>query len=261
MLTPHMGADPPAVLQLEGELPAGARAEGNVLTLPAVRHEDAGVYACAATNARGRETAYYVLKVRGEDRRMDKQTGRVGGDVLAPLLTPLSPQSTWSPISGRRRTPSSPCPPSRTPTRDSRLSSPSDLTLPMVSVSPACPLLVPCVSPACPLCVPRASSPCPLHIPSILSSSILPLSLLYLPFSTQPPPSPLMGVSPPSWGCFVVPMKVTPCQGVGTTLPDPLIPPRAPPLQRAAEKQWRRLHLLRAGGRPARISVRPISGC
>ncbi|KAK2526705.1 Hspg2 isoform A [Columba livia] len=50
--------------KLEGELPAGARAEGNVLTLPAVRHEDAGVYACAATNARGRETAYYVLKVR-----------------------------------------------------------------------------------------------------------------------------------------------------------------------------------------------------
>ncbi|XP_075629462.1 basement membrane-specific heparan sulfate proteoglycan core protein isoform X7 [Balearica regulorum gibbericeps] len=50
--------------KLEGELPAGARAEGNVLTLPAVRHEDAGVYACAATNRRGQETAYYVLKVR-----------------------------------------------------------------------------------------------------------------------------------------------------------------------------------------------------
>ncbi|XP_054705507.1 basement membrane-specific heparan sulfate proteoglycan core protein isoform X3 [Grus americana] len=50
--------------KLEGELPVGARAEGNVLTLPAVRHEDAGVYACAATNHRGQETAYYVLKVR-----------------------------------------------------------------------------------------------------------------------------------------------------------------------------------------------------
>ncbi|KAK4809745.1 hypothetical protein QYF61_007113 [Mycteria americana] len=50
--------------KLEGELPAGARAEGNVLTLPAVRHEDAGVYACAAANRRGQETAYYVLKVR-----------------------------------------------------------------------------------------------------------------------------------------------------------------------------------------------------
>ncbi|XP_014817217.1 PREDICTED: basement membrane-specific heparan sulfate proteoglycan core protein-like, partial [Calidris pugnax] len=50
--------------KLEGELPAGARVEGNVLTLPAVRHEDSGVYACAATNHRGQETAYYVLKVR-----------------------------------------------------------------------------------------------------------------------------------------------------------------------------------------------------
>ncbi|XP_054251094.1 basement membrane-specific heparan sulfate proteoglycan core protein [Indicator indicator] len=50
--------------KLEGELPAGARVEGNVLTLPAVRHEDAGVYACAAANRRGQQTAYYVLKVR-----------------------------------------------------------------------------------------------------------------------------------------------------------------------------------------------------
>ncbi|KAM9521180.1 basement membrane-specific heparan sulfate proteoglycan core protein isoform 4-T4 [Guaruba guarouba] len=50
--------------KLEGELPAGAKVEGNVLTLPAVSHEDAGVYACAAANHRGRETAYYVLKVR-----------------------------------------------------------------------------------------------------------------------------------------------------------------------------------------------------
>ncbi|XP_052648523.1 LOW QUALITY PROTEIN: basement membrane-specific heparan sulfate proteoglycan core protein [Harpia harpyja] len=50
--------------KLEGELPVGAKAEGNVLTLPGVRHEDAGVYACAAANHRGQETAYYVLKVR-----------------------------------------------------------------------------------------------------------------------------------------------------------------------------------------------------
>ncbi|XP_064028426.1 basement membrane-specific heparan sulfate proteoglycan core protein isoform X3 [Pogoniulus pusillus] len=50
--------------KLEGELPAGARVEGNVLTLPAVHHEDAGVYACTAANRRGQETAYYVLKVR-----------------------------------------------------------------------------------------------------------------------------------------------------------------------------------------------------
>lgn len=77
-----MGADsPPPLLapQLEGELPAGARTEGNVLTLPAVRHEDAGVYACAAANRRGQETAYYVLKVRGEDRQMDRWMGGVWG--------------------------------------------------------------------------------------------------------------------------------------------------------------------------------------
>lgn len=40
--------------------------EGTALTLPAVRLEDAGVYACAASNRRGQETAFYVLKVRGE---------------------------------------------------------------------------------------------------------------------------------------------------------------------------------------------------
>ncbi|XP_030319283.1 basement membrane-specific heparan sulfate proteoglycan core protein [Calypte anna] len=50
--------------KLEGELPAGARVEGNVLTLPAVSHEDSGVYICAATNQRGQEKAYYVLRVR-----------------------------------------------------------------------------------------------------------------------------------------------------------------------------------------------------
>lgn len=49
-----VGADPPsAVPQLEGELPAGARVQGNVLTLPAVRPEDAGVYTCVAANHRG----------------------------------------------------------------------------------------------------------------------------------------------------------------------------------------------------------------
>ncbi|XP_027764587.1 basement membrane-specific heparan sulfate proteoglycan core protein, partial [Empidonax traillii] len=50
--------------KLEGELPAGARVEGNVLTLPAVRPEDGGVYTCTASNHRGQETAYYVLKVQ-----------------------------------------------------------------------------------------------------------------------------------------------------------------------------------------------------
>ncbi|XP_063273588.1 basement membrane-specific heparan sulfate proteoglycan core protein isoform X1 [Prinia subflava] len=50
--------------KLDGELPAGARVQGNVLTLPAVRPEDAGVYTCVATNHRGQQTAYYVLKVQ-----------------------------------------------------------------------------------------------------------------------------------------------------------------------------------------------------
>ncbi|KAF4789396.1 hypothetical protein TURU_151812 [Turdus rufiventris] len=50
--------------KLEGELPAGARVQGNVLMLPAVRPEDAGVYTCVAANHRGRQTAYYVLKVQ-----------------------------------------------------------------------------------------------------------------------------------------------------------------------------------------------------
>ncbi|XP_059722449.1 basement membrane-specific heparan sulfate proteoglycan core protein isoform X3 [Haemorhous mexicanus] len=50
--------------KLEGEMPAGARVQGNVLTLPAVRPEDAGVYTCVAANHRGQQTAYYVLKVQ-----------------------------------------------------------------------------------------------------------------------------------------------------------------------------------------------------
>lgn len=61
--------------QLEGELPAGARVQGNVLTLPAVRPEDAGVYTCVAANHRGQQTAYYVLKVQGEDRQRDGWMG------------------------------------------------------------------------------------------------------------------------------------------------------------------------------------------
>nr|CAE51322.1 basement membrane-specific heparan sulfate proteoglycan core protein precursor [Gallus gallus] len=50
--------------KLEGELPEGARVDGTALMLPAVRLEDAGVYACAASNRRGQETAFYVLKVQ-----------------------------------------------------------------------------------------------------------------------------------------------------------------------------------------------------
>lgn len=88
MLTP-----PPVSPQLEGELPAGARVEGTALTLPAVRPEDAGVYACAATNRRGQEKAFYVLKVRGERRRMDGQAGGEGTGVAvsSARLTPGVP--------------------------------------------------------------------------------------------------------------------------------------------------------------------------
>ncbi|XP_068772364.1 basement membrane-specific heparan sulfate proteoglycan core protein isoform X3 [Struthio camelus] len=50
--------------KLEGDLPGDARVEGTVLTLPAVRAEDAGVYVCAASNRQGQETAFSVLKVR-----------------------------------------------------------------------------------------------------------------------------------------------------------------------------------------------------
>ncbi|XP_064381758.1 basement membrane-specific heparan sulfate proteoglycan core protein isoform X2 [Dromaius novaehollandiae] len=50
--------------KLEGELPEAARVEGTVLTLPAVRPEDAGVYVCAASNRQGQETAFSVLRVR-----------------------------------------------------------------------------------------------------------------------------------------------------------------------------------------------------
>lgn len=155
-----------------------ARVEGNVLTLPAVRHEDAGVYACAAANRRGQETAYYVLKVRGEDGQMDRWVDRLGGDgcdVPPPLLTPSSLQSAWCPISGRRPAPSSPCPPSRMPTRGLRSSSPSDLTPLTVSADGTpCPRMCPHVPPVSPPCFP---------LPSPLPPSAL---LLY---STRPPPA------------------------------------------------------------------------
>lgn len=171
-----------------------------------MRHEDAGVYACAAANHRGQETAYYVLKVRGEDGRTDRWMDGVvvgGVDVPQPILTPPSPQSAWSPILGRRPAPSSPCPPSRMLTRGSRSSSPSDLTLLMVSAdgTPVSPLVSP---------------PCPLYVPSIVSSSLpspsLPPSSPLCPlapilYSTKLPPN-FWGGSPPSWGCFGVPQDV-----------------------------------------------------
>ncbi|XP_031463807.1 basement membrane-specific heparan sulfate proteoglycan core protein isoform X6 [Phasianus colchicus] len=62
--------------KLEGELPEGARVEGTALMLPAVRLEDAGVYACAASNRRGQETAFYVLKVQERLVPYFKQTPR-----------------------------------------------------------------------------------------------------------------------------------------------------------------------------------------
>lgn len=177
--------------------------EGNVLTLPAVRHEDAGVYACTAANHRGQETAYYALKVRGEDGRTDRRTdrwmGRGGGGDVPPLpLTPPSPQSAWSPISGRRRAPSSRCPPSRTPTRGSRSSSPSDRTRPTVSAGGT-----------------PGSPPCPLHVPSMSHSFPSPASLhpsiLFLFPTVQPSAPPhLVGVPPPSRGCLGVPQGCHP---------------------------------------------------
>lgn len=114
--------------QLEGELPEGARVEGTALMLPAVRLEDAGVYACAASNRRGQETAFYVLKVQGK-----YWTDRLGGAASLSMLRPMSPQSAWCLTSHRRPAPSCRCPPSRMPTRPLRSRSPSGLMLPMVS--------------------------------------------------------------------------------------------------------------------------------
>ncbi|XP_062822809.1 basement membrane-specific heparan sulfate proteoglycan core protein isoform X3 [Anolis carolinensis] len=50
--------------KLEGELPENAHIEGHVLSLPAVRPEDTGVYVCTASNRQGKVTAFSMLKVR-----------------------------------------------------------------------------------------------------------------------------------------------------------------------------------------------------
>ncbi|XP_067873656.1 basement membrane-specific heparan sulfate proteoglycan core protein isoform X2 [Heterodontus francisci] len=50
--------------KLEGELPPGAYAEDNVLTIPSATTEHTGTYVCTATNEQGTETAYAMLKVR-----------------------------------------------------------------------------------------------------------------------------------------------------------------------------------------------------
>lgn len=165
----------------------GARVQGNVLTLPAVRPEDAGVYACVAANHRGQQTAYYVLKVQGEDRQRDGWMG-VGMMCPAPPYPPFL-QSTWSPTLGSRPSPSSPCPPSRTPTRGLRSSSPSDLMLPMVSPSTPCVLCIP-------LHVPFHHFPLPclhaslalLYLPSVYGGFLLHSGRILGSPRTCPPP-------------------------------------------------------------------------
>ncbi|XP_063001421.1 basement membrane-specific heparan sulfate proteoglycan core protein [Elgaria multicarinata webbii] len=50
--------------KLEGDLPQSVRLEGNVLTIPAARPEDTGIYVCTASNRQGKVTAFSMLKVR-----------------------------------------------------------------------------------------------------------------------------------------------------------------------------------------------------
>ncbi|XP_042199708.1 basement membrane-specific heparan sulfate proteoglycan core protein [Callorhinchus milii] len=50
--------------KLEGDLPAGARVDNNVLTIQSATPEHTGTYVCTATNEQGTETAYAMLKVR-----------------------------------------------------------------------------------------------------------------------------------------------------------------------------------------------------
>ncbi|XP_069775261.1 basement membrane-specific heparan sulfate proteoglycan core protein isoform X3 [Narcine bancroftii] len=50
--------------KLEGDLPAGAYVENNLLTIPSATPEHTGTYVCTAMNEQGTETAYAMLKVR-----------------------------------------------------------------------------------------------------------------------------------------------------------------------------------------------------